>query len=381
MNDPLRRLLDGLEARLDAGAARRTRERHLRALRWEETDRPPLVLQYPIPDACPFHPFPYREAFADPEKMLFNELLHAFETSIYLNASVGDDLPFTVRANCGTVVMASMFGCRVKQVEDNPPWALPMERLEDVERVLDMPPDGFERGLCPKVESIYAFYGRALAGYPNLSRCVRIVLPDLQGPMDTAELLRGCPIYTDLYERPDFVRRLLAHLARAQAGFARRLRSLITDSDDAFSHQHATVIRGRVLIRDDSPINMSAAMYEDVVAEHDEHVLRELGGGGIHFCGRGEHLVPAMLKLPSLACIDMGQPEMNDVDAVFDLARERRIAVVRVRVPEDQIASGRVRERFPTGVSLIHQCESMQAARDLWHAYTTRCAARQGHRK
>ena len=60
--------------------------------------------------------------FDDAEKMLFNELVCAFDTSIALRDRVGDDLPLTIRANFGTVLIASMFGAAAEQIGDNPPW-------------------------------------------------------------------------------------------------------------------------------------------------------------------------------------------------------------------------------------------------------------------
>jgi hypothetical protein len=47
------------------------------------------------------------------------------------------------------------------------------------------------------------------------------VLPDLQGPLDTAELLRGSDIYTDLYDRPEMIQHALKVIATAQIGFVR----------------------------------------------------------------------------------------------------------------------------------------------------------------
>ncbi|HRU06322.1 MAG TPA: hypothetical protein P5137_11180, partial [Candidatus Brocadiia bacterium] len=348
--------------RLDPAAQQAIRDRHLRALRWEEVDRPPVTLNYPYPHDRDVRPFPYRQAFRDPAKMLFNELVYAFGASIFLHAEVGGDLPYTVRANCGTVIVASMFGARVEQVDDNPPWAIPHDALAPVEAALDLDPLDLSRGICPSVAAFYEFYRHAMRDYPNLRRCVRVVLPDLQGPLDTAELLRGSEIYTDMCERPEFVTKLLAHLAKAQVAVARRLKAVTTDDAPDHAHQHAAVILGHILLRCDSAINLSAAMYADMVAPHDAWVLREMGGGGIHFCGRGQHVAAAMLRLPDLQCLDLGQPLLNDTDAIYAQARERRVPIVRMRVPEEELVSGRAWRRFPTGVSLAHQVESIEKA-------------------
>jgi len=368
MIDELKRLLDHLEATLKPAEQAAVHERHARALRFEPVERLPIVMQYPVPADGRFQPYPHREAFQDPAKMLFNELVHAFDTSICYHDRVGDDLPCTVRANCGTVVIASLFGGRWEQHNDDPPWVRPYEGLDALQAVFDIDPLDFTRGLCPKVIDIYRFYNQALADYPNVRQCVHIVLPDLQGPFDNAELLRGSAIYIDLYDSPELVQRLLERMVRAQVGFARHLHDLIREGYSGYSHQHATVLPGHILIRNDTPINISADMYRQHLAPHDEAVLSQMGGGGIHFCGKGDHLVPEILKLPSLTAIDMGQPAKNDLDKAYALCRQCRVPIVRLRVPEEDLLSGTVSRRFPTGASLAHAAPSQERAGQLMTA-------------
>ncbi len=122
MLENLERLLDHLAATLEE--SRQVEIDHaIGALDFEPVDRPPWILCSPLPDDAPFKPYPHGAIFDNPEKMLFNELVHAFDTSIALRNRVGDDLPATVRANFGTVLIASMFGAPVEQIGDNPPWS------------------------------------------------------------------------------------------------------------------------------------------------------------------------------------------------------------------------------------------------------------------
>jgi len=365
----LKQLLEHLEATLDFRRQKRTEDLFRRALQWEPVGRLPLTLSYPLADDAAFRPFPHREVFDDPEKMLYNELVLAFGTSIACHEQIGDDLPYTIRANFGCGVVASLFGARVEQVEDNPPWVRHFEGLEDFARVLDRDPCDLSQGWCPRVIERMELYRSVLEGYPTLQRCVRIVLPDLQGPIDTAELLRGSELYLDFYERPETLRRVLTAVATAQVHLARRLSDLITDGPEGFSHQHAIMLSGRILVRDDSAIMVSADMYQEHIAPHDEFVLRALGGGGIHSCGNLNHLVDAMLSLPSIRSLDFGQAEMNDLDAIYAKAKERKISLIRADVPEEQLVTGRVLECFGTGVVLRHQAASAQDAARIAKAY------------
>lgn len=239
-------LLDHLEAALSPARQSTIEALHQDALCGRPVRRLPLVLQYPLPSDAAFRPFPHREIFADPAKMLFNELSHAFDTSLACRDRLTDDLPATVRANFGTVLIASMFGAPVEQFEDNPPWVVPRDDHPiALEAVLAVDPLDFSGGWIPRVIETYQFYQSTLAARPRLAQCLRIVLPDLQSPFDNLELIVGSNLFLELRARPALVSRALQVVARAQVGVARHLAKLITDSPDGFAHQHATMIRGR----------------------------------------------------------------------------------------------------------------------------------------
>jgi len=370
----LTELLDHLAATLTRKREDEIEELHRRALSWEPVKRLPLVLSYPAPPGR-WVPYPHAEAIADPEKMLFNELISAWGTSVCHRAVVGDDLPCTIRANFGCVLIASLFGARVEQVEDNPPWVRNFETRAEFVAALQRDPLDFTQGWCPRVVERYEFYRAALAPYPGLARVIKLVLPDLQGPMDTVELLRGSELYVDLYQDPALVADALAKAATAQIGFARYLTRYVNDGPPGWAHQHGFLMRGPILIRIDSAIMLSPRMYREQIAPHDERVLRELGGGGLHSCGNINLNGPAYLDVPSVQCLDLGQPEMNDLDKIYALARDRRISLLRLSVKEEELTSGSVLRRFPTGVSLLHAARSMEDARRIMSAY--RAAAEQ----
>lgn len=374
MNARLAALLRQLADTLDPAQERAITERHRAALSYEPVERLPLVVSYPLPPDDPWQPYPHHEIFDDPEKMLFNELVSAWDTHLIYRPLVGDDLPATIRANFGTVLVASAFGARAEQVEDNPPWVRPFTSRAELAAALSRGPVNLTAGWLPAVVERYRFYRDVLALYPPLPDVIRLVLPDLQGPVDTLEMLCGSALYADLIEDPDFVAQALATLAAAQVALARQLAPLVNDGPTGFSHQHGFMIRGRILLRDDSAIMVSPRMYRQQIAPHDERVLAELGGGGIHSCGNFMHNVGAMLALPSLHCLDFGQSPLNDVDAIYAQAKERRIALVRVQVTAEELRSGEIVWRFPTGVSLLYAAPSFEAARAAVAAYVRRTA-------
>ena len=468
MLDALEQLLDHLGGAIDARRQAEVERRHRRALAGEPVDRLPLVVACPLPPDARFKPLPYREAFTDPEKMLYNELVHAFDTSIALRDRLSDDLPLTVRANFGTVLIASMFGANVEQHGDNPPWVrhtpagMPPSAVTN-----DAGPDR-TRGLLPRVVETMEFYHATLRRWPELYEQVHVVLPDLQGPLDNLGLICGSRLLLDLAASPREVEAALAAVADAQIEVARRLAPnttsfslpdrgsdsvyftlpdrgsdsvcftlpeggsdavyftlpeggsdavyftlpeggsdavaagegyenpelirnlpsplvprdppggrvkpkvsdiglapLVRDGPPGYSHQHGVMVRGNILLRVDSAVMISPEMYREQVAPHDERVLSSLGGGGVHCCGRLAHIADELLRLPSIACLDFGQPELNDVDAIYRAARARNVALTRVTPTEEELATGRIHERFPTGVNLVYRAGRFEDATRL----------------
>ena len=364
MMSELSKLLDSLSERVDGARYDAIDRRFRLSLACEPVDRPPVVVTYPYPKEVSFQPFPHREVFDDPEKMLYNELVSAFDTSIVLQQEIGDDLPFTVRANFGTVLVASMFGSTVEQREDNPPWIVHQGgRTPSLEEIADTDSSDFSTGWAPRATETMRLYQEVLSGYPELRKSVRVVLPDLQGPFDNLELIRGSDVFAELVENPEAVEHALANLAAAQVNLSRYFSQWTSEPYEGFCHQHAVMLKGSVLLRNDSCVMVSPAMYREQIAPHDEKVLHELGGGGLHSCGNIGHLVDEFLRLPSIRSLDLGQPELNDVDGIYRKALERGVPLIRVAVTAEEIDSGSYRKRFPTGAVLLHRAVNFEEAR------------------
>ena len=376
MHPNLDELLDYLVANVNLQRQKDINDLHRRALLWEPVERLPLVISYPLPEDVPFKPYPHRQIFESPEKMLYNELLDAWNTHIAYHHLVDDDLPYTIRANFGTGIIASLFGGKVEQIADNPPWVRHFDTVEAFRAAFVRDPLDFSQGWCPRVVETLQFYNEVLSRYPKLQQSIKIVLPDLQGPIDTAEQLRGSAFYTDFYDDPDLVKEVLQKIAIAQVGFAHYLQPYLHEGCHEFTYQHGVMIRGSILIRDDSAIMISPKMYKTHVAPHDEFILQQMGGGGVHSCGRFQHNAREYFALPSVKCIDMGQPQLNDRDALYTSAQTRGTALVRMQVDKEELTSGQVMQRFPTGVSLLCEAESLQDAQQIMAAYKTSTATR-----
>lgn len=389
VKDQLSRLLDHLGAinrtKPVALAARTARAdaRHQAALEYRSVDRLPLVFSYPLPADFPFQPLPNATIYRDPAAMLYNELVSAWEISIAARASggaPGDDLAATVRPNWGTVLVASVLGGFAEQTEDNTPWIRRNdEKPITLEQIADANPEVATAGWVPRVLDTYAAYRELLAPYPGLASGIRVTLPDLQGPLDTAEQLLGADLFIDMMERQDLCAKAFTRAAEIQLACARLFAPYIQDGQTGYIHQHGFLVKGGVLIRCDSAVMISSQLYGDLVAPADELVLAGLGGGGVHSCGKIEHAVPAILELPSIRCFDFGQSFMNDVDSLYALANQRRIPFLRVQPGRQELETGSIMDRFPTGVSLLYPAESREEAVRLFDCYQEGCLRKDRH--
>lgn len=365
--DQLSRLLSYIEERIDPGRAASARARHRSALDYEPVDRLPIVFYLPY-EGREFRPYPFAEAFQSPAKLAVNELLVGF-TSLYHAVSLGDDAPYCLRPNLGTGLVASMFGAQVRLVGDNPPWIMPVSQKQIRDIVYGPLPD-VHTGLAVRALDQCAFFAAMLEDYPRCRQAFQLTLPDLQGPFSTAELLWGPDIYVALYDEPDLVSALMGRIEELMVAVYRSLEAVTCDDlGPGYCYQHAVGTRGTILVRNDSMVNLSPRHYRELVWPHDAVLSARLGGIGVHFCGQGMHQVANLMAIPGLGCLDVGNPEMLDLDELYRQAARQRVALVRLAVPEEQLQSSALSGRFPTGVSLVCQPRSVVRARELLEQY------------
>jgi len=179
MLQELKELLCCLNETLDPERFAEIELLHQSALKWQEVPRLPLIVSYPYPEDAKFQPFPHGQVFDDPEKMLFNQLVNAFDSSLYLSSRVGDDLTASIRADFGCVLISSMFGANVEQVENNPPWIRHGENEISYSQIIHTDPSDFSRGWIPRVVSRYKFYHDIISDYSNLSNILNITIYSL----------------------------------------------------------------------------------------------------------------------------------------------------------------------------------------------------------
>jgi len=243
--------LERLEAAIDPEHAAAVQKLQEDAVSYREVDRLPAIFGEVPKD---WQTFPRSEAFYDPAKMLVNEL-----AGVLAGALARDDRIYAIRANYGVGGVASIFGCKTRLVDEQMPYAEPLSEQE-LDAVLERDIPDITTGLGGRVLETEEFYLRALAPYPKLSSWVHIFVSDTQGPFDAAHLIMGHRIYTDLYDNPQRVHRLLEMVSEVIIRFTRAQKALIGEGYDR--HYHGPFRpRGGIRVCEDSCTNISTESY------------------------------------------------------------------------------------------------------------------------
>lgn len=370
----LHKLLSLLDKHIDPEHCAAVDARYRLALGYQNIDRPPLVIQTAFGKTLElpspwneFSRYTYRETFNDPAAMLQNILLDRVVPGVLLK----DDNPLAIRNNHGTIQIASVLGGEWQMHADNYPWVDHFDTIGEIEKIaLPAPTEVSNKGLLPKALATLKFYHDTLDRYPNCRKAIQISLPDLQGPLDTAEQLWGSDIYYAFNEQPELLSRLLARIVDVMGLVEKEFRRLTRDRlDPEFNTQHGYVIPGRLLIRNDSSIMISPTMYAEFIRPHDARLLKETGGGAIHFCGNGQHLVKKMMEIETLQGLDFGQPEQMDLPLIYSLCQERKIALTNLHPSRDELVSGKAKKLYPTGVGFVYYTDNLEDARDVVSNY------------
>jgi hypothetical protein len=283
--------------------------------------------------------------------VLVNDALEDFEAMALQQLELcsqalaeGSGALLALRCNYGTGILPSLFGGERFLMDrdiDTLPACRPLEGgAQAVKRLVDQGVPNLNAGQGETTFRMGQYFVRLLKDYPRLSQHIYLYHPDLQGPMNVCEMLWGSALYLDLYDQPDLVRDFLSLITETYIRFMRRWEETIGESSQlsvlgsqlpancqlptgncelttAYAVHWSMLHRGRIMVRNDASTNLSPAMYDDFARPFDQRLLDELGGGAIHFCGRGDHLIAKFGGLSRLHAINTTQPGLNDVETIF----------------------------------------------------------------
>lgn len=289
------------------------------------------------------------EIQSDMEKMLVSEL-----ALVYASCLVGDDRLPSIRANYGTGILPSLFGCEIQRFEHNTlPAALPLHDTNRIRALIASGVPDLRAGLGGRVLDTVAFYVETLRPYPRLRECVEINLADTQGPLDAAEIIWGSEIFEAMCADPDLVHAFLDLVADTISAFTRAHQAI-----DGAPFDPPPSPTGRVCIREDATVMIGGAMYDEFCKPRAQRLLDEFGGC-IHWCGDAKAWWRSLITLRNLNAVNPYQGQFYDPVEMHSACRDAKVMLW-------QWTTGLTpaqRELILTGFTLIRWDRDVDAAR------------------
>ena len=254
------------------------------------------------------------DALVDEDLMLLSQLERCHHAM-----SAPSNTLMMMRANYGVGNISRLFGAEpfiMPYEMDTLPNVRPIPGGADgIRRLLDRGIPDMNAGGNDHIWSIGEKLAEIRRKYPKIGKYVIIENPDGQGPMDNCELLWGSDLFCDLYDEPELAHRFLRLLTDTLRTFVEKWISIIPNETGLVSY-FGRLARGGIVLRNDSAMNLSPDFFTEFIAPYDGELLSHFGGI-VHFCGRGDHFIPHLVKLPGLTAIDMSQPHLNDMHTIL----------------------------------------------------------------
>ena len=262
----------------------------------------------------------------DIDLMIYRELKGVSDT---LAAGGGELL--AIRPNYGTGIIPSMYGAEVFIMPDATN-TLPCTRslpgaMAEMKNILDRGEKNFSKALAGRVFNCAERWAELSKSYESVRRYVYVYNPDLQGPFPLVDVLWGSDIYTDIIDDPETVHAALEFFADVIIGFLKKYHALCPPFDADHSVEWGLLHRGGVIIRNDAAMNISGDMYREFVMPQDQRVI-DAFGGGIHFCGKGDHYIAHVGEIKGISTFNMSQPECNDMEIIYQNTIDRGIVII-----------------------------------------------------
>lgn len=238
--------------------------------------------------------------------------------------------PLCIRANYGSGIMTSIFGAEIA-IMDRKANLLPITRsLNDTSKIEEIISNGIPNlytGFGKNMFEFGEFCLEVFEKYPKIKKYVTVYHADTQGPIDICELLWGCDMFLTMYDEPELVHSLLRLVTDTYKAVMDKWFGMFPAKPEINPHW-GFYHRGSIVLRDDSAMNLSPESYAEFVARYDNELLETYGGGVIHFCGRGDHYIDIISRMPKLYGVNITQPHLNDMEKIYQNTVDKGIKIL-----------------------------------------------------
>ena len=197
----------------------------------------------------------------------------------------------------GTVVTASALGCKIEYPPKQDPAANP--RYYPVQQPLDIKklrvPDPEKDGLMPAVLEFIR--------YMKEHSFLPVGITDFQGPLTTANQVIGYDklIYL-MFDYPNLMHELMDIVTESLIVWVKKQKEVIGEPlTECFSDQQVYLGQhAGIWFSDDDAVLMSPETYKEFVVPYNSRILKEFGGGVVHYCGNATHHAENFLNMEGL---------------------------------------------------------------------------------
>jgi len=319
-------LLSFIERNIDLKHLQKVEKIHIDTLTFQTVPLLPLTV-IPIIDQSLL--FSYVEAFQDPYKMMYNELLQTCGGSVYSSVQTKDFFPLHIRSNHGIGIIPSLFGLSSKIIYNNMPWVEHFGSRDEVKRIIQKGIPNLNKGLVERVIQTHHFYLDKLKNYPLCSQGIKVSQPDMQGPFDIAHLMLGTDIFYLVYENPLLLHELLDLITETYIRLRKYIDKLLTDKTigDAV-YVHGAIYLGQVVIKDDTAVvNLSPEMYDEFSWQYNKKIFTEFRGS-LHSCGKIKDWLYDIIDDNNLMSINYGNPEMQNFQNIYKRNKGNHMSII-----------------------------------------------------
>ena len=299
--------------------------------------------------------FSWQEMLDSPEKAL-RERLNALSLTLQIDSDI---LP-PIMHNRMLWPVASMFGAPMETVNGNA-WVLPV--IKDIHMVWDMHLPSLTSGYMPKViEALQYFKDHAPPSMP-------ITPPSEHGPLNIATMLRGKEFFTDIYDHPIEVHRLLDMVTETILAVERCYKDVLGEPQRYRLTKTGYFVSG-IRLAIDSNINISPEMIEQFEMPYLSRIADEFGNLAVHYCGvdsaPGYHLARTLAKYEFITALDTQIPVYFSHDPTsWERDRPKLVAICESSRLEDFILTHLERLRHSNGIFFYAEPETIEEAVSL----------------
>lgn len=370
----LDRLLAYMEENIDLEHIKKIEQLQYDAINYKKIDHLPLTIRT-TPDG--FNQIPLDEAYNDPEKMLYNEILWSTMHSSYNSVRTKDDGALQVRSNHGIGIIASLFGCKSLIKNNEMPWVEHLS-LEEARKVIGKGVPELNRALGKEVIQTYQYYHQRLKEYPKCYEAIRITQTDMQGPYDIMDLIVGNEAFLLPYDDPEFLKEALDVIAQTYIDFRKFIDPYLTDKvgEDAV-FVHGFCCGGKILSKaDTASAILSAEMYYDFEATPTQKIMEAFkneGGGSLHYCGEQKPWHYEKMYNEHLRCINFGNPEMQDLKKAYDFWSKRKVGIIGWGFNQEySFIDDIFKQKIKTGMTLMTTAKTVEEGKEILKKYRER---------